>query len=342
VSAASRHGLLARRDLLIAAAASLGCGTTGGTFSEAGPSQVTDLTTRADGPTSIKVLTWNIFMMPCWVNESPDNETRARAIAAELKARDFDVLCLQKVFDTSARAALEEELAPHYPYRFGPANGSRWSFKINSGVWVLSRLPLTDYREIQFSECGGIECFSRKGALRLRGTLKGEPFFLVATHLQGEEGLSFTIANQRIRNAQMTEIRDAFIRPAEQETPFVMCGDFGTPRFDAQLVHETDDYFGMLATFGAENGRDLRITLDDSRVDNDLATDNTGRKNELDYILLRNWGPDVQVQRERHIFQRQGWDTSSADRKDLSYRYAVSATIALGGTPDVGTARPTP
>jgi sphingomyelin phosphodiesterase len=277
----------------------------------------------------MKLLTWNIFMMPSWIHQSPDNEPRAAAIAAELLAQDFDVICFQKAFDRSARAVLEKALAARYPHRFGPANNS-CSLRINSGVWVLSRLPLSDYREIQFRKCGGIECFSRKGAIRLTGSWAGQKFHLVGTHLQGEETPHFTEKNQRIRNAQMEDIRNRLVTPSvEPGVPFIICGDFGTPRFDDALKHETPEYRRMLSTFRAENGGEARITLDDSIADNDLAGDNTGRKNELDYVLIRSNGCELDVQRERRVFRQQGWDRSARNRRDLSYRFAVSATIGL-------------
>src|SRR6185295_14569844 len=119
----------------------------------------------------LTVLTWNVFLMPKWIRESPCNDARARAIAAALlqPELDFDILCLQKVFDSAARKILEKALAERYPHRFGPANDS-CSLKLNSGVWLLSRTPLTDYQEIQFSDCSSWECFSRKGAMLVSGT----------------------------------------------------------------------------------------------------------------------------------------------------------------------------
>jgi len=83
----------------------------------------------------------------------------------------------------------------------------------------------------------------------------------------------------------------------------------------------------MLSNFRAENGREFRVTLDDSLADNDLASDNTGRKNELDYVMIRANDCELTVERERHIFRRTGWDSSGKNRRDLSYRYAVSAAI---------------
>jgi endonuclease/exonuclease/phosphatase family metal-dependent hydrolase len=280
---------------------------------------------------SLKVLTWNIFMMPKWISESPSNDTRARAIAAVLldPQLEFDILCLQKVFDSGAREVLEQALAERYPHRFGPANDS-CSPKLNSGVWLLSRYPMTDYQEIQFSDCSSWECFSRKGALLVSGTCGATPFRLIATHLQGEEGSSFTKENQAIRAGQMREIRDRLITPhLEQKVPFVICGDFGTPRVTEDGRSETESYREMLATLGVENGEELRITLDDSKANNQLAMSDTRRRNELDYVFLRSNGCELTAERTRHVFRQGGWDAQQ-QRTDLSYRYGVSATLRFG------------
>ncbi len=202
----------------------------------------------------LRILTWNIFMMPPWIRESPCNEPRAAAIGATLREQSFDILCLQKAFDGQARDSLTRALGGDYPYRYGPIN-TGGSLKINGGVWVLSRHPLTDYREIQFDDCRGLECFSRKGAMLLSGRCGPTPFRLVATHLQGEEGPRFTVKNQRIRAAQMRAIQCRLVQPnLEPSVPFLICGDLGTPRFTDDGREETPAYREMLATFGAENG----------------------------------------------------------------------------------------
>jgi endonuclease/exonuclease/phosphatase family metal-dependent hydrolase len=152
------------------------------------------------------------------------------------------------------------------------------------------------------------------------------------THLQGEEGPRFTEKNQRIRLRQMHAIYDELVQPnLEPGVPFLVCGDFGTPRFAEDGAAETEPYRQMLATFGVENGADARITLDESPGGNTLAFPGTGRKNELDYILLRSNGARVSVQRERRVLQCAGWDDPVTARTDLSYRYAVGASVAFGG-----------
>lgn len=277
---------------------------------------------------SLTILTWNIFMMPEWIGESPRNQPRAAAIAATLLERDFDIVCLQKVFDSSARAVLEHALAARYPYRYGPANDG--CILLNSGVWVLSRYPLTDYQEIEFGECDSWECFSRKGALLVSGTCGSTPFRLIASHLQGEAGSAFTPENQAIRNRQLLEIRNRLIAPhLEPKVPLIVCGDFGTPRFADARGGETASYRKMLATLGVENGAEWRLTLNE--VDNELARSDTARRNEVDYVFVRRNGCDLAVERALCVFKRGGWDPAQ-HRTDLSYHYAVSAKLVFGNS----------
>jgi len=275
---------------------------------------------------SLSILTWNIFMMPEWVNESPRNQPRAAAIAATLLEQDFDIVCLQKVFDSKARAILDRALAARYPHRYGPANDG--CLLLNSGVWVLSRYPLTDYQEIEFAKCSSWECFSRKGALLLSGTCGSTPFRLIATHLQGEDSSAFTLKNQAIRAEQMLQIKSRLIAPhLEARVPFIVCGDFGTPRFEGGRGRESQSYRDMLSTLGVQNGPEPRITLDE--IDNELAKSPSARQNEVDYILIRQNGFELRADRARCIFKRDGWDPLQ-HHTDLSYHYAVSAKLTFG------------
>jgi len=66
----------------------------------------------------LKVLTWNIWMMPPWTHASPDNGARAAAIAQVVLALDYDILCLEKVFDSAAREVLATRLAGRYPHAY--------------------------------------------------------------------------------------------------------------------------------------------------------------------------------------------------------------------------------
>ena len=282
----------------------------------------------AAGPPRLKILTWNMWMMPWFTFQSPRNRQRSAAIADELLKQDFDILCLEKSFDGGARDVLTKALGARYPYRYGPAN-SGFSLKVNSGVWILSRFPLSNYHEIQFRDCAAIECFSRKGALMLTGEFQGHRFQIIATHLQGEEGAVYTPEHQQIRDRQMTQIRNELVaRYGTQGVPLFLCGDFDTPRQGkSNPPRETDGYRFILNTFGGpQNHSDYFITLDDTCAHNDLAMTNTGRTDELDYILVRPNGAALRTEWIRLILRHAGWDGPQG-RQSLSYRYAVGASI---------------
>ena len=274
----------------------------------------------------LKIMTWNVFMMPPWTFQSPSNPARARAIARELSKLDYDIVCFEKAFDPKARQIFRELLGSRYPHRYGPANGDSW-FKLSSGVYVFSRLPLTGYREIEFDESTGVESFSAKGAMLLGGNVEGHAFQLIATHLQGDDSPRYEPSHQKIRNRQMDQIKrelvDRYVRP---DAVLLLAGDFCTPRQDPNDPFvESSGYRHLVGTFSAINGDAERITLDDNRVRNDMATDNAGRVAELDYVLLRPNGHLVQGEWERHVI-RHPWEGPNR-RTDLSYRYAVGATF---------------
>src|SRR6266540_1903151 len=104
--------------------------------------------TATPGPARLNILTWNIWMMPWFTFQSPHNRKRAGAIADELLKQDFDILCFEKAFDGGARNVLLKALGTRYPNHYGPANSG--SLKVNSGLWILSRIPLSESHEIQF------------------------------------------------------------------------------------------------------------------------------------------------------------------------------------------------
>jgi endonuclease/exonuclease/phosphatase family metal-dependent hydrolase len=282
----------------------------------------------ARSPGTLSVLTWNIWMMPRWTGESPENDARARAIAEVLRREYFDVMCLEKAFDGRARDAIAAALASDYPHRYGPVNLDGSFITMNGGVWVLSRNPMKLEAQIQYDDCDDVECFSRKGAMLLSGEIDHRPFQLIATHLQGDDTPEFNPPHQRVREAQLRQLAKELLPRARADVPLVYCGDFSTRRFTSFAnIAETSDYRDMLSTLSAENGPAPRITLKDDCTHNDLATDDTYRWDEMDYILLRQprSGPRITGAWREIVFERTGWDAMG--HRDLSYRHAVAATF---------------
>jgi endonuclease/exonuclease/phosphatase family metal-dependent hydrolase len=282
------------------------------------------------GDVTVRVLTWNIWMMPPLTFQSPSNVLRAAAIAEVLDRQDADIICLEKAFDGRARRVIRERLKRHYPFAYGPANNG-FSIRTNSGVWVLSDIPLGNYEQIQFHKASNlIEWFSRKGAIALDGEKEGRRFRVIATHLAGEEGAYYTEKAQHTRNAQLQQLAAELLNASPTNVPVIIAGDFATPRYIGgdPVRGATNAYEETLAMLHAENGPEYRVTMEDNQEVNTLADSNSGRRDELDYVFLRPNGSVISGTWEVKVFRQRGWDRN-LDRPDLSYRYAVEAIFKL-------------
>lgn len=225
----------------------------------------------------IKILSWNIGMLP-FFDLFGETDIRAQAIADALYTRDYDIIVFQEAFTSPARAILHQTLSDHYPYAYGPVNGSKFSLKFNSGIWILSKIPLQVKKEIEFKASAGFDSFARKGAVLLEGQFNNSSFQLIATHLQDDD------YPQSIRDHQLTEIFDQLIFPySDMNTPQIICGDLNTNE------KKSENYEGMLTILNAQDGvisGKMKISFDDESND----TFKSGHPNPrlIDYILTRN------------------------------------------------------
>ena len=227
--------------------------------------------------TRLKILSWNIGMLPV-----PDifkkNNERAQAIGNALRAKDYDIIVFQEAFTFYSRNVIGQALHDQYPYAYGPVNKSFLSLKVNSGIWILSKIPLKIRKQIEFTDAAGMDEFARKGAVLLEGWFYGSPFQLIATHLQDDT------YPQNIREQQLIEIHEKLIQPYSQvDVPQIICGDFNT---DEKVVKH---YKGMLAILDAEDPEisgTTKITFDD--MSNDVFQSQHPDPRKIDYVLTRN------------------------------------------------------
>lgn len=257
----------------------------------------------------LKVLTWNIYMLPRFAKLSGKTR-RAAAIVDQLKNTDYDIIVFQEAFHSGARSIIRAGLKGDFPYMYGPANHRRFA-KANSGVWVVSKIPLKELEEVAYSDCKGSDCWARKGALILEGTWLDKTFQIIGTHLQAA-------GDYAIRKSQCkelyTNLLEKFKRPG---VPQFICGDMNVKSSD------DESYTDMLKTLDAENGElggNIKVTYDCDA--NDLGSHDI--KNQIDYILIRNNGAKVKsIKRKVSVFQK-NWGRKN---KDLSDHYAVEAVI---------------
>ena len=227
--------------------------------------------------TLLKILSWNIGMLPV-LDLFKEKDERAEAIANALSLCDYDIIVFQEAFTAHARDVINHTLHDRYPYAYGPANGSKFSLKFNSGIWILSKVPLQKKKEIEFTASAGFDSFARKGAVLFEGEFQNNSFQLIATHLQDDD------YPQAIRNQQLEEIFEKLIFPfSDMRTPQIICGDFN---IDEKKV---ENHQGMLTILNAEDGAisgKTKITFNDETNDAFISTHANPRM--IDYILTRN------------------------------------------------------
>ncbi len=265
---------------------------------------------------NLKILSWNIFMLP-YVSMFNGNGQRAKRIVEELKHSDYQLIVFQEAFSSKCRKILATGLKETYPYQYGPANKHHLPMRTNSGLWVVSKIPLQNRGEIAFKESEGFDKVARKGAVLFEGVFQQQRFQLVATHLQADNPW-------QIRQKQLGEIRDKLLLPNNiSDIPQIICGDFNTDMDDSR------NYSNMLVTLDARNGDlsgDVKTTYDE--IDNTLAKIANGRKRIIDYVLVRNERFVECIERTIHTFVK----PEATKKQFLSDHYAIEAEISFKPT----------
>ncbi len=261
---------------------------------------------------SIKILSWNIQMLPK-ITGDKGNDMRAGAIGEMLRGTDYDVIIFQEAFTKTSREIIWKLVKDFYPYESGKPLGKGLTL-INSGVWIISKLPIKTRVDKLYRECDGIDCFSKKGATLVEVEKDGRTFQVVGTHLQADQGKD----KIKAREAQYYDLAKLLELNKKDGIPQIVAGDFNTLRSD------TVRYTGMLNVLQADDGPlsgAQQFSWDNTC--NDITCN--GRDTSqvlLDYILTRSNGftftNEIRVIR-RLLFR---WACTNAD---LSDHFAVEA-----------------
>lgn len=242
--------------------------------------------------THLKILSWNIYMLPKWLTFTK-KVSRAEEIAEILNKSDYDVIILQEAFMQQSRNIISRKLKYKYPYMVAPLRGRNFSFKTNSGVWILSKVKIKPLKTTRFRFCSGIpDCMANKGATLIEGWKNGKKFHLIGTHLQAEDKFKHT------RKKQLRQIQQELIEPfTQKDVPMLISGDLNIEKSDTLY------YKDMLQTLGAEDGNPEGGTEATWRGMYDEAV-KSNKKSILDYILIRKNGKTIQaVKRFVRVFQ---------------------------------------
>ncbi|HEY9046467.1 MAG TPA: sphingomyelin phosphodiesterase [Ohtaekwangia sp.] len=264
---------------------------------------------------SIKILSWNIYMLPAIVKIKGRSD-RAAAIGDILSKSNYDIIVFQEAFHLRARRKIYRQLVKAYPYQAGPANKKLLSCRTNSGLWIFSKHPIVHSYDMIFANRSGIDAFSRKGGLLAEIMIHNQPVQIAGTHLQSSGG-------DWIRHSQCVEFYHKLLKEYSRPgVPQVICGDFNINRKDEEVYNQ------MLKILGAADGAlSGESVYSYDPLQNDLNKDKNTLPHLIDYILLRNNDSHIITCLKRNIrIFRQGW---SKKHTDLSDHYSVEAELQI-------------
>lgn len=177
--------------------------------------------------TTLKLLTWNIQMLPAGLERFSDDLdkmqlTRLPWIVEFLTKSDYDVICLQEVLDPTATDLLVSELRKAFPHIVLPPKDP--ARLLSSGVLFAARVPVEQVAFACYPDCSGVDCLASKGLTIIRGEKYGIPFLAAGTHLQA--------GSQQVRDRQYVTMAEILASHRREGLPLFVLGDFNTAAGD--------------------------------------------------------------------------------------------------------------
>lgn len=132
--------------------------------------------TRSETIKINSILSWNIQELFCY-----KNSTKTNKLLNDLSNfAKYDLICLQEAFCESTKQKIISKLASSHPYWITGNMRKKYIIGEDSGLLVLSKMPITVDKYLNFSTCIGSDAFANKGAVYF--TVDGKHY--VNTHLQ--------------------------------------------------------------------------------------------------------------------------------------------------------------
>ncbi|WP_030933423.1 sphingomyelin phosphodiesterase [Streptomyces sp. NRRL B-24720] len=248
----------------------------------------------ADTP-SLRVLTYNTFLMSKNLYPNWGQDHRATEIARASFFQGNDVVVLQEAFDNSASDALAQNASAQYPYRTPvvgrsksgwDATGGAYSAVTpeDGGVTVLSKWPIVRKEQFIYKDACGSDWWSNKGFVYAELNVNGTKVHVVGTHAQSTDSGCATGEAAQMRSRQFKQI-DAFLDakniPASEQV--IVAGDMN-------VDSRSPEYASMLADAGlagadARTGHLYSFDTQDNSIASYRYPDDP--REDLDYVLHR-------------------------------------------------------
>jgi endonuclease/exonuclease/phosphatase family metal-dependent hydrolase len=174
---------------------------------------------------TFKVMTLNTWMIPFLRKGAT---ARAQIIGKE--AAKYELVLLQEAFNKRLRKNIAGYATDDFKNRYMP---NKRSLKINSGMFALTSFKIIDNNFVEFSDCKGIQCMSKKGVQHLRLELpSGLKIDVFNTHLQAFQ------KDALIRKFQLDQAMEFLEKINKGEYPVIFAGDFN-------IISEIGEYTSL-------------------------------------------------------------------------------------------------
>ncbi|MEU6478538.1 sphingomyelin phosphodiesterase [Streptomyces sp. NPDC047017] len=287
---------------------------------------------------SLRVLTYNTFLMSRNLYPNWGQEHRAAEIAKAPFFHGDDVVVLEEAFDNSASDTLKSGAAAEYPYQTPVVGRSRSGWDAtggaysattpeDGGVTVLSKWPIVREEQYVYPDACGSDRWSNKGFAYVVLNVGGTKVHVVGTHTQSTDPGCGAGQAAAVRGRQFKAI-DAFLKaeniPAGEEV--MVAGDLN-------VDFHGGEYASMLADAGlvaadARTGHPYSFDTQENSIARYRYPDDP--REDLDHVLHRagharpaGWTNEV-VQQECAPWTVSSWGTSYT-YTDLSDHYPLTA-----------------
>ncbi len=264
---------------------------------------------------NLKLLTWNIQMLPTALSFASEKLQKGQALRAPwiieyLNEQDYDVVVLQEVIDPKITAQLKSGLLATYPHVVA-VDAKLGTSACSGGILFACRVPIKYVAHIVFQNITGVDKLAEKGCVLVEGEVDGVRFQLAGTHLQA--------GDDDTRDKQFAEIRDGILVPHRQDgVPQLLAGDMN-------VATTEPSYRLLLATTEMTDA-----VLDDPHpftVDGHNSWNQPNKRaKHIDHVLIDPRGTTSRIARQTVQRARREHEGKTIDYAD---HYGVIANVLL-------------
>lgn len=189
--------------------------------------QTTSQNTTAQAPEiaqkQLKLLDWNLFMLPLPLGYAHDPACRAKSMTEFIQSQKPDIITLEESFNRLHLKHLSDTLKSSHPHQLMHLPDASGKRRTNGGISILSKYPIESSHAQAFKDCFGADCVNDKGFVHaLVRVSANQRVNIIATHLQSLP----TPQSQAVRLKQLAQIKTYADKNKDiQQWPTLIVGD---------------------------------------------------------------------------------------------------------------------